>query len=89
MSILSVVFKPSPRNGDLFNDKDNADDPFLNDHDKENYHSFTAKALNLGKRTRCDILTVISVLAGRVREPRLTDLKRLDREYQYLDENWN
>ena len=35
------------------------------------------------------MLTVISVLAGRVREPRLSDLKRLDRVYRYLNGNRN
>jgi ribonuclease HI len=80
---------PTPATADLFDEEDEKDDSFLNDHDKDNYHSYTAKALYLGKRTRCDILTVISVLAGRVREPRLSDLKRLDRVYRYLNGNRN
>ena len=43
---------PTPATGDLFDDEVDGDDPFLNNHDKENYHSFTAKALYIGKRTR-------------------------------------
>ena len=79
---------PTPATGDLF-DEDEEDSPFLSEFDRENYHSYTAKALYAGKPARCDILTVVSVLAGRVREPRLSDLKKLDRVYQYLNGNGN
>jgi len=59
--------------------------PLLSDSQREIFHTFTAKGLYLAKRTRSDILTVISILCGRVREPRVSDLKILDRVYQYLN----
>jgi hypothetical protein len=59
--------------------------PFLNEKNSVIFHTFTAKGLYLAKRTRSDILTVISILCGRVREPRESDMMILDRVYQYLN----
>ena len=41
---------PTPATGDLF-DEDEEESPFLSEFDKENYHSFTAKALYAGKQS--------------------------------------
>ena len=39
----SIKSCPTPATGDLFDNEDDGGDPFLNDHDKENFHSYTAK----------------------------------------------
>ena len=48
------------------------------------FHTIVAKLLYLAKRTRPDILTVISVLCGRVSEPTVKDYDRLMRVIKYI-----
>jgi len=82
-----VKKSPTPALETLF--EDNEESPLLGDKQRKIFHTFAAKGLYLAKRTRSDILTVISVLCGRVREPRIQDLERLDRVYQYLNNTRN
>ena len=51
-------------------DKD-VNSPLLDVKQTEIFHTYAAKGLYLAKRTRSDILTVISIVCGRVREPRV------------------
>ena len=52
---------------------------------REIFHRFVAKGLFLCKRARPDIQMTISVLATRVREPTITDWKKLVRLMRYLN----
>lgn len=52
---------------------------------RKSFHSMVAKALYLAKRTRPDILTAISFLTTRVREPTEEDERKLDRVLKYLN----
>ena len=45
----------------------------LNNEDRELFHRIVAKGLFIVCRSRPDLTTTISVLAGRVREPNKTD----------------
>ncbi len=54
--------------------------------DKANlFHTWTAKLLYLSKRTRPDILTAISFLTTRVKEPTEDDWTKLERVMKYLN----
>lgn len=57
--------------------------PLLPD-DKEHFHSMVAKLLYLAKRVRPDILTAISFLATRVKEPTEQDRFKLERVCKYI-----
>ena len=55
------------------------------DHEmSKEFHTGCAKLLYISKRTRPDILTPTSVLAGRVIQPTEDDRAKLNRVYQYL-----
>ena len=58
--------------------------PLLSGEEKEHFHSMVAKLLYLAKRVRPDILTTISFLATRVREPTVQDLGKLQRVCRYI-----
>ena len=66
----------------LFQTNDNAEK--LNTLDAVLYHHLVAKLLYLGKRTRPDLLTVISFLCTRIQCPDVDDFKKLGRCLQYL-----
>jgi len=72
----------SPATNDLFKISEKSD--ILEEHEREYYHTLTAKLLYLGKRVRPDILTAISFLAKRVQQPTEEDLKKLYRVIRYL-----
>ena len=57
----------------------------LNDHDAEYFHHMVAKLLYLAKRGRPDILTAVSFLCTRVKEPDMDDYKKLNRCINYLE----
>jgi len=56
----------------------------LGDAQREQYHTAVAKLLFLAKRVRPDILTAVSFLSTRVREPDVDDLAKLGRVLKYL-----
>ncbi len=58
--------------------------PPLGKDEKEYFHSMVARLLYLAKRVRPDILTAISFLSTRVREPTDQDLGKLGRVCKYL-----
>ena len=64
--------------------------PILDETGKNKFHSTVAMLLYLAKRVRCDILLVISFLAGRVLSPNTGDLDKLLRVLGYLKftRNW-
>ena len=72
----------TPATAEMFNIDDNA--TVLNGDAKGAFHTGVAKLLYLAKRTRPDILTAISFLAGRVNSPTEEDWEKLDRVYGYL-----
>jgi hypothetical protein len=55
--------------------------------DSERFHTITAKLLYLGKRARPDLMTVVSFLTSRVREPTEEDNRKLERTLKYLNES--
>jgi hypothetical protein len=78
-----IVGKSStPAAEDLF--KVDSNSPALDQHNKDYFHSGTAKLLYMAKRARPDILTAISFLARRVQQPTQQDLSKLIRVVQYL-----
>jgi hypothetical protein len=58
--------------------------PPLSSQDREHFHSMVAKLLYLAKRVRPDLLTAISFLATRVREPTVQDKVKLERVCKYI-----
>lgn len=56
----------------------------LCDREREEFHSLVAKLLYVAKRTRPDILTSVSYLTTRVKEPNVGDQKKLERLMRYL-----
>ena len=56
----------------------------LTEEGKKDFHSDVAKLLYLAKRTRGQILTAVSHLSGRVKEPTEDDRDKLDRVFAYL-----
>lgn len=56
----------------------------LDDSARESFHSTVAKLLYLAKRARPDLLTAVSFLCTRVREPNLDDKAKLDRLIGYI-----
>ena len=79
---VSEKFK-TPANVDLF--KVNHDSKTLDKQGQESYHSATMKLMYLGKRSRPDILTAISFLATRVKEPTEQDQDKLRRVLGYIN----
>ncbi len=51
---------------------------------KKYFHSMVARLLYLAKRVRPDILTTVSFLATRVRQPTLEDMEKLRRLLKYI-----
>jgi hypothetical protein len=62
----------------------NNSSPLLRAKTKEKFHSVVQKLLYISKRTRPDILTAVSFLTTRVREPTEEDEKKLIKVLQYL-----
>lgn len=62
-------------------DKEN----FLEEKEKEIYHSLVAKLLYIAKRARPDILTAIAFLSTRIKQPTVEDNKKLMRVLEYLN----
>ena len=56
----------------------------LTTEEKKLFHSDVAKLLYLAKRSRGQILTAVSHLSGRVKEPTQDDLVKLNRVFSYL-----
>lgn len=76
------AYAPSPADVNLFKIRPN--DALCNDDDKKALHSLVAKLLYVAKRTRPDILTTVSFLTTRVRDPTDGDVKKLNRLMRYL-----
>ena len=75
----------SPASNDLFHSSTSEDvDQPLEDKERETFHSVVAKLLYIAKRTRPDVLTAVSYLTTRVKEPNVGDQARLDRLMRYL-----
>ena len=72
----------SPALGDLFDESE--DSLNLDDDAKKIFHTDIARLLYLAKRARMDILTAVSHLCSRVREPKEEDQKKLNRIFMYL-----
>jgi hypothetical protein len=72
----------TPALSDLFTVDVNS--PPLAQDEKEHFHSMVAKLLYLAKRVRPDILTAISFLATRVKEPNVQDAIKLGRVCRYI-----
>jgi hypothetical protein len=79
----TVVRAKSPAGEDLFQIPDS---PKLDNVKQKAFHSDVARLLYLAKRTRVDILTVISHLSSRVTEPTEDDFLKLERVVGYLAE---
>lgn len=72
----------TPSRDDLFYVDE--DSPLLSDEEKQFFHSGVARLLYLAKRTRLDILTIVSHLSSRVTNPTQDDHAKLRRLYGYL-----
>ena len=72
-----------PCNSDLF--KVDEENVLLSITDKRRFHTLVAKMLYLACKNRPDILMVCSYLASRVNEPNDSDMKKIDRLYNYID----
>ena len=57
----------------------------LDDHMKDQFHTYVAKLLYLSKRTRPDISLVISFLTTRVKQPNKDDWNKLTKCITYLE----
>lgn len=80
----------SPSTNQLFHQATSEDlSKSLDDIGAANFHSLVAKLLYLAKRTRPDILTTVSYLTTRVRDPTRDDEKKLERLMKYLRGNTN
>jgi hypothetical protein len=73
----------TPASANLF--KKSEQSSFLNQIDKERYHSITAKMLYVAKRSRPDILTALSYLTTTVSNPTNEDYLKLKRVGRYLN----
>lgn len=62
-----------------------ADSPKLDRKSAKRFHTIVAKLLYMSKRTRIDIMTAVSFLCTRVREPTVEDLAKLTRVLKYLN----
>lgn len=80
--ILGVC--PTPGKPNLFQVGDPSTNPFLTNHQREYFHSITAKLLYLSKRVRPDILTAVAFLTKRVLCPQQDDMDKLERTIQYV-----
>ncbi|KAA8494658.1 Transcription initiation factor TFIID subunit 5 [Porphyridium purpureum] len=72
----------TPAQAGLFVDDESQ---LLTSHDKEAFHSATAKVLYLAKRIRPDLLTAVAFLATRVQAPGENDRAKLTRLLRYLN----
>lgn len=72
----------SPALDDLFEISE--DSATLDDDAKKLFHTDVARLLYLAKRARMDILTAVSHLCSRVRDPTEEDQKKLNRVFMYL-----
>jgi hypothetical protein len=72
----------TPATVELFESND--DDDRLNSKEAKEFHSNVAKVLYVGKKVRSDILTAVSHLASRVKDPDIGDVRKLERVYRYL-----
>jgi hypothetical protein len=73
----------SPALPDLFTIDESS--PLLQDIKREEFHSWSAKLLYLCKRTRPEIMVVVSFLTSRVLAPTEQDWSKLDRCMKYLN----
>jgi len=73
----------TPANNNLFNIATTAE--LLGEVRRKRFHSFVAKTLYLGKRTRPDILVAVSFLCTRVTKATAEDEGKLDRLIQYVN----
>jgi hypothetical protein len=73
----------SPPSPDLFKIAENT--KTLTMERRRSFHSMVAKALYLAKRARPDILTAVSFLTTRVRDPTEEDERKLDRVMKYIN----
>lgn len=72
----------TPASPELFAIKDG---PQLGEEQRESFHTATAKILYLAKRIRPDLLTAVSFLCTRVRNPDQDDLTKLHRLLGYIN----
>ena len=73
----------TPASQHLYHTNDNA--VKLGEYKADYFHHMVAKLLYLGKRGRPDILTAVSFLCTRVKEPDIDDYKKLNRCINYLE----
>ncbi|CAM9111465.1 unnamed protein product, partial [Ectocarpus fasciculatus] len=73
----------TPATSKLFEVSDDA--AKLNRKEAKKFHTIVAKLLYMSKRTRIDIMTAVSFLCTRVREPTVEDLAKLTRVLKYLN----
>ncbi len=73
----------TPATCDLF--KVDESKPILSDNERSEFHSTTAKLLYLSKRARPDLLTALSFLTTRVKQPTIQDMDKLRRVLRYLN----
>ena len=71
-----------PADKDLF---DEGTEELLNDEEKEQFHTTTAKGLYVSKRARPDIQLAIAVLCTRVQNPRRNDWNKLVKLLRFLN----
>ncbi len=76
----------SPGNEYLFRVADEENTIYLNEADKAIFHTDVERLLYLAKRTRMDILTLISFLCLRVNKLDLHDVAKLKRLFLYLSQ---
>ena len=76
------AYAPSPADVNLFKVRPN--EVICGSDEKKHFHSYVAKLLYVAKRTRPDILTTVSFLTTRVRDPTQGDMKKLNRLMRYL-----
>ena len=79
-------YSATPSTNDLFKLNDSID---LDNEHKLLYHSIVAKLLYLAKRIRPDILTTVSFLSTRVKNPSKEDWKKLYRLLRYIRKTKN
>ena len=75
-----------PNTSDLFEAETNPQ--LLTGDDISRFHTIAAKLLYLAKRTRGDILTPVSVMCSRVKEPSKNDLIKLLKIVRYISGTW-
>ena len=82
--IESTKNTSTPASDNLFVVREDSEAGELTKPQKEWFHSFVAKCLYLSKRSRPDILTVVSFLTTRVTKCNMDDMKKLLRLLYYL-----